>query len=134
MKTHFFVLKKGQEVADGILDFCKKREIKSAYFSAIGAVSEAEIAFYDIQKKEYSFKKYEEDLEINSITGNVAVFKNKPMIHAHGTFSDKNMKTIGGHLKSAIVSGTCETFLAELNETLVRSYDSNTGLNLIKPL
>lgn len=132
MDHHFFVLKRRQEVVEAILRFCKEKDIKAAYLSAIGAVSEIEIAFYDIEKKEYLFKKYEKDLEIDTITGNVAVFDEKLLLHAHGTFSDKDMRVIGGHLKSAVVSGTCEVFLVPLKKNLIRKYDEDTGLNLIK--
>ena len=133
MEHCFFVLKRGQEITEEILGFCEEKRIRSAYFSAIGAVSEAELAFYDIEKKKYLFRKFGEDLEIDSLTGNVAVLEEKLALHAHGVFSGRDMKATGGHLKSAVVSGTCEVFLVPLNRSLTRSYDEDTGLNLIKP-
>ena len=132
MNHHFIVLKKGQEIFEEIIAFCKKNEINSAYFSMIGATSEAEIGFYDLENKQYHFKKFNEDLEICTATGNVSLFEDSLMIHAHGTFSDKEMASIGGHIKSAKTAGTCEIFLVPLNRKLVRKPDENTGLNLLK--
>lgn len=131
MEEHFLVLKRGQQVAGEIIAFCRKKKISSAYFSAIGAVSSAEIAFYDINAKKYSFKTFSEDLEICSMAGNVAVMKGELVLHAHAAFSDRKMETKGGHLKDAVVSGTCEVFLVPLKERLEREFDEGTGLNLI---
>lgn len=132
MGEHFFVLKRGQRIAEEILKFCSRNSIKSAYFSAIGAVSSAEIAFYDIDAKKYSFKTFSEDLEICSMAGNVAVMKGELVLHAHAAFSNRKIETIGGHLKDAMVSGTCEVFLVPLKEQLERKFDEDTGLNLIR--
>jgi len=132
MTQHFFVLKRGQEIVAEIINFCSSKNIKASYFSAIGAVSSLEIGFYDIHKKEYNFKKFDEDLEIDNITGNIAVMDGELVLHAHSAFSDKEMKMIGGHLKSATVSGTCEVFLVPLKENIERKFDEDTGLNLIK--
>ena len=131
MEHHFIVLRKGQEIFKEILDFCAKNEINSAYFSMIGAVVEAEIGFYDLNEKNYHFKKFKEGLEICTVTGNVSLFEDSPMIHAHGTFSDKEMMTVGGHLKSAVVGGTCEVFLVPIKKELIRKHDEDTGLNLL---
>ncbi len=132
MKEHFLVLKRGQRIAGEILAFCKKNKISSAYFSAIGAVSSAELAFYDINSKKYSFKTFNEDLEICSMAGNLAVMKGELVFHAHASFSNSKMEAMGGHLKDAVVSGTCEVFLVSLKEKLERAFDEDTGLNLIR--
>jgi len=126
------VLKRGQEIVAEIINFCSSKNIKAAYFSAIGAVSSVELGFYDIRKKHYSFKKFDEDLEVDNITGNIALMDGRLIMHAHSTFSDGEMKVVGGHLKSAVVSGTCEVFLVPIKEKLERKFDGDTGLNLIK--
>ena len=132
MAEHFFALKRGEEIISGITGYCSGRKISSAYFSAVGAVSSAELGFYDIKKKRYYFRKLKKDLEITSMTGNVAVMDGKIVVHAHATLSGRDYKTLGGHLKSAVVSGTCEVFLVRLKKQLKRSHDAVTGLNIIK--
>lgn len=132
MSTHFFVLKRGQEIMEAIKKFCRGNNITSAYVSAIGAVFSAELGIYDLQKRDYFVKKFEQSLELTNLTGNVALYDGDIMVHAHATFSDEQSKAVGGHLKSAVVSFTCEVFLTELKEQLNRAIDEETGLKLIK--
>jgi uncharacterized protein len=132
MAEHFFVLKRGQKIVENILKFCSDKNINSAHISAIGAVSSVELKFYDIHKKAYLSKKLEKELEIVSITGNVAVSDEELILHAHGSFSDSEMNAFGGHLGEAVVAGTCEVFLVTLSKKLERTLDEETGLKLIK--
>ena len=132
MKPHFFVLKRGKEIISSIAEFCERQKIKSAYFSAIGAASDVELAFYDMKKKKYLMKNFKDDLEITNMTGNVAILNNKLAVHAHAAFSGRDCKAVGGHVKKAIVSGTCEVLLLLLKGKLGRKFDDETGLNLIK--
>ena len=128
----FINLKKGSEIVSAVIEHCKENSISSAYISAIGAVSEAEIGFYDFEKKEYYFKKFEEDLELINLTGNIALFNGSIVFHAHATLADPDYNVIGGHLKSAIVSGACEIFITVLDKQLERAHDKDSGLNLIQ--
>lgn len=132
MATHFFAIRKGQEVMESIKKFCAEKNIKSAYFSVIGAAGYAEVAVYDQQEKSLTDKKFEEDLEITNLTGNVAVMDNEVVLHAHVTLTNKYMQAVGGHLKSAIISGSCEVFLTVLPEQLERKFDEETGLNTLQ--
>ena len=117
---------------EAIKKFCKENNITSAHVSAIGAVSFAELGIYDLQKRDYFVKKFEQPLELTNLTGNVALYENDILVHAHATFSDEQSKAVGGHLKSAVVSFACEIFLTELKEQLNRTFDEETGLKLIK--
>ena len=131
MSEYFFVLKRGQEITEEIKKFCRENNITSAYVSAIGAVSLAEIGIYDFNKRDYDIKKFEQALELTNLTGNISVLDNEIFLHAHATFSDRETKAIGGHLMSAVVSITCEVFLVPLKEQLTRKFDEETGLKLI---
>ena len=125
------LLSTGEMVIESITAFCRENKITAAHFTAIGAVSEAELGFYNLATKEYTWKKAEAELEIDNITGNVAVFENEPLVHAHATVSDNEMHSFGGHLKEAVVGASCEIFLTPLQGKLERKYDEKTGLKLI---
>ncbi|MBI4159907.1 DNA-binding protein [Candidatus Wolfebacteria bacterium] len=56
----------------------------------------------------------------------------KVVIHAHGSFSDKEMKVVAGHVKRLVVSATCEIFLTAMDGKLEREYSEEIGLNLLK--
>ena len=66
-------------------------------------------------------------MEITSLNGTIT----ESAIHIHATLADKNFQTVGGHLKEAIVGGTCEIYLEQIKATLERKADAETGLNLI---
>ena len=124
-------LKKGEKIVENLIRFSAENKIKNACFTAIGAVLEATLSFYDLKNKKYEDITLKKDLEITSLIGNITQMNNKPVIHAHITLSDEKMNTKGGHLKEAVTSGTCEIFLEKLNTTIRRKYDEETGLNLM---
>ncbi len=125
------IVSQNQPVIQTIQQHCKKHNITAAHFTIVGAVKHVELGFYDLASKTYLWKTFEENLEVLTITGNVALLEGSITIHAHGTFGRKNYSTIGGHVKEAVVSATCEVFLQPLAQ-LSRKYDDITGLNLIQ--
>lgn len=70
--TYVLSAKRGEDVVEGIKKFCEEEQIEAAYFNAIGAVGEVELAWYDLGPKEYVTALLQEDLEIASLLGNVA--------------------------------------------------------------
>ncbi len=114
--------------------FCEKRGIKGAVFNAIGAVKNTEIGYYNLTKREYFFKKIEDEREVASMTGNVAEAEGKLVIHAHAVLSamDDTLSCVGAHIKEAEVAVTLEVFLTPLSVPLSRAYDEETGLKLLQ--
>lgn len=124
-------LEKDEEIIESLEKFCKSNAVKSANLWAIGAVLWAELGFYHLDKKEYSFKKLNSPLEIASLIGNVSQADGKPFLHIHAVFADENFNCIGGHLKEAMVGATCEVHLVDFEKNIERKYDSETGLKLL---
>ncbi len=112
--------------------FCQEQKIEAASFSAIGAVGEVELAWYDLGTKQYVTALLQENLEIASLTGNVSKLGDTTVVHNHGVFSDKAMEVKAGHVNKAVVSGACEITLQRLEGSLLRAYDEETGLNLMQ--
>lgn len=125
-------LEKGERLVEKLTEFCKEKNIHSGIFNGIGAVLAAEIGFYNLGKKEYEFKKFNQLLEIASLIGNVSLVDGEPFLHIHVVVSDNNFQCFGGHLKEAIVGATCEVYLTDFELTLVRKFDSEIGLNLLE--
>jgi uncharacterized protein len=122
---------KGGDVIKELIKFSKKQNITTAHFTGLGACGSVTLSYYDLENKKYLDKTFDEDLEIVSLTGNVAKLKKETVIHAHGVFSDRNYQTVGGHVKELIVSATCEVHLTVLKGKMEREYDKKTGLNLL---
>lgn len=129
-KTFVIRVVKGEMAMETIIAFCTEHGIKGGYFTGIGAVDMAEIAHYNLETKQYSTKRIEEALEVTNMTGNVALYKNDLIIHAHVTLSNRDMQAIGGHVVELRISGTLELFFTH-TETLVKEDDPDTGLKLL---
>lgn len=129
--TYVISLKRKEELLEGIKEFCKEYRIDAAFFQAIGAASEVELAWYDLGAKQYVTALFQENLEIVSLTGNVSKLGNELLLHSHGVFSDKAMATKAGHINKAVVSGACEVILTRLEGKIDRAFDEDTGLNLM---
>jgi uncharacterized protein len=122
----------GEDIMKAVRQFCVEQNIQAAWFSAIGAAKEVNIAKYNIHKKEYESKELGQELEIVNILGNVTLKDGEQFVHAHGTFSDEEMRTYGGHINKAVVGVTGEILLEKLEGRIERMYDQETGLNLMQ--
>lgn len=117
---------------ENLIKFAQKEKPRGGWISAIGGAAWAELAFYDLKAKGYEWKRYDKNLEITSLQGNIAWDGKTPVIHLHGTLSDVNMQTIGGHIKELEINGTCELFVHNwFQDKLTRSQDDQTGLKLL---
>lgn len=119
-----------ENVKDCIIKFCEKLDIKNAYLSAIGAVESPTLSFYDVKSKKFIEKTLEGDYELTSFIGNIAVFKDKPMLHAHASISDKNMNAFGGHFVKANVAASVEIVLTMFETKYEKKFNEEIGLNL----
>ena len=78
--------KRGEEVLLGFREFLARENIRAGHFMGLGAAESLEIAFYNLVTKQYEKKRTNYDVEILSLTGNVAMMEGKPLIHMHGVF------------------------------------------------
>lgn len=123
---------KDEELMSSLLQFFGEVKATSATFSAIGAVKNPVIAYYNLQTKEYEKKTMEEFFELVSLTGNLGEFDGKPVLHIHLVIADKEHKAFGGHLFEAPVSATAEVVVETFDIPLVRKFNEETGLNLLE--
>ena len=98
--------------------------------SAIGALSRAELGYYDQLSHEYGTIFLDEPVELASCSGNISMRDGRPFVHAHAVLSDRTGGTFGGHLTSGTIFAA-ELYLQELSGLpLKRVSDSITGLKL----
>lgn len=129
--TYILRFDPNEEVLKMLADFCEKEKITAGSFTAIGATKEVTLAYYDLPNKIYLDQKLEEDLEIVSVTGNVAIMNGKPAIHAHGTLSNRHLEVKGGHIKNMTISVTCEVTLHVFEGIIERKPNEKMGVNLL---
>lgn len=121
----------GEEFIGALKEFCQQEKIRGGWFWGLGAISEAELAFYNLTEKKYYGKVLSQPLEVVSLSGNVALKDGELVVHCHGVFSNKDMQTFGGHVNKLVVAATLEVFLNSL-PTINRQYSEKIGLNLLR--
>ena len=121
----------GDEVVSTLTKFAKEHRVAAAHFTAIGAFSDAGIGYFDLQKKDYLKNQINEQVEVVSLIGDIALDKGEPKVHAHVVVGKKNGSAMGGHLLEAHVRPTLELVLQDSGEQLKRKFDPESGLALI---
>jgi len=85
---------------------------------------------FETATKEYHTTTLSGDHEITSLLGSITMMRGGPSIHLHVTLADASHRVSGGHLTSAVVSGTCELFIQAIDDWLERKFDADVGLNV----
>lgn len=102
---------------------------------AIGALSEARLAFYDQEAKTYGEFAVDGAVELLALLGNVSRRDGATAVHVHATLSGHDGACIGGHVAPGCLVFACELMLQELDgDLLEREYDEVTGLPLWRGL
>ena len=115
----------------GLLDFAREQRLTAGHFTGIGAFREATLAYFDWQRKEYLHIPVREQVEVLALTGDIALEKHQPKVHAHAVVGKRDGSAHGGHLISARVRPTLEIVLTQSPSHLRRRMDSSSGLALI---
>ena len=103
--------------------------IEAAWFTAMGAVQDAELWYYDQDDFEYKAARFQEPLEVAACVGNISLLEGKPFAHTHAVLSRRSGQALAGHLDRATVFAG-EAHVRELDTTLEREHDAATDLDL----
>jgi predicted DNA-binding protein with PD1-like motif len=130
--TYALIFDSGDEVMSLLKTFANEHSLKAAHFTAIGAFSSVELGFFDFTIKDYKKIPVNEQVEVLSLIGDVALYGDDSKLHAHVVIGKSDGSTMGGHLLKAIVRPTLELILEESPGYLQRRMDEETGLPLIE--
>lgn len=125
-------LEVGEEVVASLAEIAEREGVTFASVSGIGAADDIAVSVYDVKAKKYFDNEFREPMEITSILGTVSEMDGEPYIHIHLTAGRADGTVIGGHLKRAVISATCELVLHTVYGRVPRFYDERTGLNLME--
>ena len=90
------------------------------------------LGFFERERKDYKRITIDEQVEVLSLVGDIALEGDKPKVHAHVVIGKADGTAHGGHLLEARVWPTLEVILTESPEHLRRKADKETGLALIR--
>lgn len=126
------IFDKGDEVMATLKSFAREQRLGGSRFTAIGALSDATIGWFDWDRRDYRRIRVEEQVEVVSLVGDVALTEEgEPKVHAHVVLGRRDGTAMGGHLIEGRVRPTLELMLEEAPVHLRRKHDDDSGLALI---
>jgi predicted DNA-binding protein with PD1-like motif len=131
--AYLLVFHTGQEVMKGLLAFAKKHDLVAGHLTGIGAISDAVIGYFDPEINAYRRHRENEQAELLSLTGNLALDDNAPFFHVHVALGLRDGSARGGHLFEATVRPTVELVLTTSPRPVRRKIDAETHLPLLDP-
>ena len=132
-KTFVLVFETSDEIAQVLQEFASEQALASASFTAIGALSSVKLGWLNWKTKQYEPSvDLDEQVELVSLIGDIALKDGKPQVHAHAVVAKRDGTAHGGHLLQAHVRLTCELVLTESPAHLKKEFDPAAGIALIK--
>jgi predicted DNA-binding protein with PD1-like motif len=132
-ETFVIILETGDEAMDCLVRFAGEEQLDAASFKAIGAFERATLAFFDWERKEYLPIPVEEQTEVASLTGDIALGPDgKPVVHVHAVLGKRDGSAVAGHLQKGFVRPTLEIVLTENRGPLRKQVDPESGVALIR--
>ena len=119
------------ELIGSLNEFAIKEKITGGFFYGLGAVKGVSLGYFEVEKKKYKEKTYDMDYELTSLVGDISLFENNVMVHAHVTLADKYFRVLAGHCYRAVVTATVEIFFNPIEGKLEKKIDPDSGLNLL---
>ncbi len=129
--TYALIFDSGDSVMEVLKTFAGEHSLSASRFTAIGAFSEVVLGYFDFSIKDYKKIPVNEQVEVLSLLGDVALYGDKPAVHAHVVVGRSDGSAMGGHLLSATVHPTLEVILEEAPTYLQKRMDKESGLPLI---
>jgi uncharacterized protein len=123
----------GDEAFSGLQEFAEKYHVTSAHFTAIGAVNGATLAWFDPQRKMYKKIPIQGQHEVIGMSGDIALYQGKPLVHTHMVVGYPDGTTRGGHLLDAYVAPTLEVMMTVDSIAMHKRLDPESDLTLIDP-
>jgi uncharacterized protein len=130
-KQYAVIFYEGDEAFSGLLEFAQQYHVTSAHFTAIGAVNGATLGWFDPQRKMYKKIPITGQHEVIGMSGDIALYQGKPVVHTHMLVGAPDGTTQGGHVLAAYVSPTLEVMVTVDPITMQKRFDPDTDLTLI---
>lgn len=132
-RTFAIILNSGDDPMGCLGEFARREHVTGASITGIGAFSEATLAYFDWEQKQYQEIPIREQVEVASLIGDIGVEdKEEPAVHIHLVLGKRDGSAVAGHLLGAKARPTLELVVTESAPHLCRRKDPESGLNLIR--
>src|SRR5438445_8741211 len=132
-KQYAVIFYQGDEAFSGLSEFADEYHITSAHFTAIGALNGATLGWFDPQRKMYKKIPINGQHEVIGMSGDIALYQGKPVVHTHMVGGSPDGTTRAGHILAAYGSPTLEVMVTVDPVTMQKRFDPATDLTLIDP-
>jgi predicted DNA-binding protein with PD1-like motif len=132
-RVQVVVCDKGDDPVHEVTEAVRSAGIRAAQVTAVGALRAATLGYFDEERKDYLPIEVDEQVEVLSVVGDIAVKDGEPVLHAHAVLGRRSGETVGGHLQGGAVWPTLEVVVNEVGPELAKEVDPETGLALIVP-
>ncbi len=131
--VYVVVLDEGEDAVAELAAFARERSLRASQVTAVGAFSEAVVGWFDRRARDYRRIPVDEQCEVLSLIGDVAVADDGPTPHLHAVLGLSDGSTRGGHLLSGRVWPTLEVVVRDSPAELAKTHRPDIGLALIAP-
>jgi predicted DNA-binding protein with PD1-like motif len=131
--TYAVIFGVGDEILGGLTQFAEDHHISAARITGIGAIQRGTLAWFNPQRKTYRHIVIDRQAEVLSLLGDIAIYRGKPVVHAHMVVGFPDGTAHGGHLLQAYVRPTLEVIVTAYPRPLYRKFDPERGLAVIDP-
>ena len=129
--AYVVVLDPGDEAVAALSEFSRREGLSAAQVTAIGAFESAAVGWYDRRRQHYRRIAIDEQCEVLSLTGDVALGADEAQLHVHAVLGLADGSTRGGHLLEGRVWPTLEVMIQQAPAELRKTYRPEVGLALI---
>lgn len=131
--VYVLVLAPGEEARAEITRFAREEALGASQVTAVGAFARAVVGWFDREAKDYRRIGVDEQCEVLSLLGDIAVGEDGPTAHLHAVLGLSDGTTRGGHLLQGQVWPTLEVIVRDSPAALAKIHRPDLGLALIDP-
>jgi len=129
--TYVMVCDPGDEAVSALAQFARAEDLEAAQITAVGAFERAVVGWFDRAARKYRHIPVDEQCEVLSLIGDVAVGRDGPVVHVHVVLGLADGTTRGGHLIEGRVFPTLEVVVREAPAQLRKVMRPDIGIALI---
>ena len=129
--TYVVVCDPGDEAVASLTQLARSEQLEAAQVTAVGGFERATVGWFDPAARQYRRIPVDEQCEVLSLLGDVAVDQDGPVLHAHVVLGLSDGTTRGGHLLEGQVFPTLEVVVTETPALLRKVIRPHVGIPLI---
>jgi predicted DNA-binding protein with PD1-like motif len=131
--TYAVIFSAGDEILGGLTQFAEENHISAARITGIGSIHNGTLAWLNPDTKKFRMIHIDQQAEVLSLLGDIAVYQGKPVVHVHMVVGFGDGTAHGGHLLEAHVWPTLEVIVTSYPRPLYKKFDPEKGIAVIDP-